>query len=66
MESNITLYRCKYCKKVFTDIGSCHAHIQKHSGLIESVINILRPNIEHLNEKTEKLIVKDYTVHEKF
>lgn len=64
MTSNITLYRCKDCKKVFTSIGGCHGHIQGHFGLIETLTNLLRLNIEHLNDRTEKLIVKDYTVHE--
>lgn len=63
--TDIILYRCKDCHKVFTNIGACHGHVQGHMGLLKNLKNLITPDVEYLNRKTEKLIVKNYVVSEK-
>jgi len=56
------VYRCKECEKTSTDLGSIHAHAEKHRGWfgIQWPWNVADP--EELDELVEKLSVTDYEV----
>ncbi len=63
-KEHFMVYRCAECGKISTDLGSLHAHIEKHRGLFGIQLPWNVGDYDELMEMTEEIEVTDYRVCE--